>query len=44
MGEHTVSVCTADHAIHASHELDACIEKMKAGERQKFLIGTGLIL
>jgi len=41
MGTHTVSVCTADHAIHASHELDACIEKMKAGERQKFLIGTG---
>ena len=41
MGKHTVSVCTADHAIHASHELDTCIEKMKAGERQKFLIGTG---
>lgn len=41
MGEHTVSVCTADHAIHAAHELDACIEKMKNGERQKFLIGTG---
>jgi len=41
MGENTVSVCTADHAIHAAHELDACIEKMKKGERQKFLIGTG---
>ncbi|NOZ89859.1 MAG: FAD-dependent oxidoreductase [Epsilonproteobacteria bacterium] len=41
MGEHTVSVCTADHAIHANHELEKCIEKMKAGERQKFLIGTG---
>jgi len=41
MGEHTVSVCTADHAVHAAHELEACIEKMKAGERQKFLIGTG---
>lgn len=41
MGEHTVSVCTADHAVHASHELDACIEKMKNGERQRFLIGTG---
>jgi sulfide:quinone oxidoreductase len=41
MGEHTVSVCTADHAVHASHELKKCIEAMKAGTRQKFLIGTG---
>ncbi len=41
MGDNTVSVCTADHAIHASQELDACIEKMKNGETQKFLIGTG---
>jgi len=41
LGEHTVSVCTADHAVHAAEELGKCIEKMKAGERQKFLIGTG---
>ncbi len=41
MGEHTVSVCTADHALHANHELEKCIEKMKSGERQKFLVGTG---
>jgi sulfide:quinone oxidoreductase len=41
LGEHTVSVCTADHADHASHELDACIEKMRNGERQAFLVGTG---
>ena len=41
LGEHTVSVCTADHAIHAADELQVCIEKMRAGERQKFLIGTG---
>ena len=41
LGEHTVSVCTADHAIHASLELKACIEKMRKGERQAFLIGTG---
>ena len=41
LGEHTVSVCTVDHAIHAAEELEKCIEKMKAGERQKFLIGTG---
>jgi len=41
MGEHTVSVCTADHAVHAAHVLDEKIEKMKAGEEQTFLIGTG---
>ena len=41
LGAHTVSVCTADHAVHAAHEFDKCIEKMKKGERQKFLIGTG---
>ena len=41
LGEHTVSVCTADHAEHANHELEACIEKMKNGEKQTFLIGTG---
>jgi len=41
VGEHTVSVCSADHAVHASHELKACIEKMKKGEKQTFLIGTG---
>lgn len=38
---HTVSVCTADHAIHANEAFQNCIEKMKQGERQKFLIGTG---
>ena len=41
LGEFTVSVCTADHAVHASEELQKCIAKMKKGERQKFLIGTG---
>jgi len=41
LGEFTVSVCTADHASHAATELEKAIEKMKAGERQKFLIGTG---
>jgi sulfide:quinone oxidoreductase len=41
MGEHTVSVCTADHAVHAASELQKCIDKMRKGERQKFLIGTG---
>lgn len=41
LGEHTVSVCTADHAEHANHKLQESIEKMKNGERQTFLIGTG---
>lgn len=41
LGNHTVSVCTADHADHAARELQKCIEKMKKGEKQKFLIGTG---
>jgi len=41
LGEHTVSVCTADHAVHANDLFQQSIEKMKKGERQKFLIGTG---
>ena len=41
MGKHTVSVCTADHAVHAAHVLDEKIAKMKKGEEQTFLIGTG---
>jgi sulfide:quinone oxidoreductase len=41
LGEHTVSVCTADHAVHASHELEKVIEKMRKGQKQKILIGTG---
>lgn len=41
LGEHTVSVCTADHADHANHKLQEAINKMKLGQRQKFLIGTG---
>ncbi len=41
LGEHTVSVCTADHAVHANEELHKVIAKMKAGERQKIVVGTG---
>jgi sulfide:quinone oxidoreductase len=41
LGEHTVSVCTADHAVHASHELAAVVEEMKQGAKKKFLIGLG---
>jgi len=41
LGEHTVSVCTADHAVHANEELRKIFDKAKAGERQKILVGTG---
>jgi sulfide:quinone oxidoreductase len=38
---HTVSVCTAGHAVEASDKLHNLIEAMKAGERKTFVIGTG---
>ena len=38
---YTVSVCTADHAVHASEKLDELIAQMKSGEKKKILIGTG---
>ena len=38
---HTVSVCTPDHATHASGKLAESIERMKRGERQEIVIGTG---
>ncbi len=41
LGDHTVSVCTADHAVHASEELDRCIARMKNGEKQTLLVGMG---
>jgi len=41
LGEHTVSVCTADHAEHAAHELKKIFDAAKNGTRQKLLIGTG---
>lgn len=37
----TVSVCSYTHAAEANEKLQEAIEKMKAGERQKILIGTG---
>lgn len=40
IGEHTVSVCTADHAVHASHELHKVFQKAKT-KKQKILVGTG---
>lgn len=38
---HTVSVCTADHAVHAAAELDALVARAKRGEEQVAVIGTG---
>lgn len=40
-GKNTVSVCTYTHAAEAWEKLQVSIEKMKKGERQRFLIGTG---
>lgn len=40
-GGYTVSVCTADHAVHAAEELGKIIERAKAGEQLTVVIGTG---
>jgi sulfide:quinone oxidoreductase len=40
-GHHTASVCTADHAAETSRLLDEKVERMRKGERQRFLVGTG---
>ncbi|XVX22190.1 NAD(P)/FAD-dependent oxidoreductase [Actinomycetota bacterium] len=40
-GGNSVSVCTADHAVEASAALRASIERMKRGERQTLIVGTG---
>lgn len=38
---HTVSVCTADHATHASAELAKAIDRLRAGEQLTLVVGTG---
>ena len=40
-GKFTESVCTADHAAHAAKALDACVVKLRRGEPQTFVVGTG---
>ncbi len=40
-GQHTVSVCSFSHAAEAWEKLQESIEKMKKGEKQNFVIGTG---
>jgi sulfide:quinone oxidoreductase len=38
---HTVSVCTADHAVEAASKLEESIALMKAGHKQTLVVGTG---
>ena len=38
---HTVSVCTAKHALEANEKLQVQIDAMKKGERRTIVIGTG---
>ncbi|MDP3463391.1 MAG: FAD/NAD(P)-binding oxidoreductase [Bacteroidales bacterium] len=40
-GKNTVSVCSYDHAAHAWEQLQVALGKMKNGEKQRFVIGTG---
>lgn len=40
-GKNSVSVCTFSHAAEAWEKLQESFERMKNGQRQKFLIGTG---
>ncbi len=39
--KNSLSVCTYGHATQTSEYLDEEVERMKKGERRKFLIGTG---
>lgn len=38
---HSWSVCTAAHAVEAAEAFDQVISKLKAGERQRLVVGTG---
>jgi len=37
----SLSVCTADHAVDTANALREAVARMKRGERQRFLVGTG---
>jgi sulfide:quinone oxidoreductase len=39
--KHSLSVCTETHAFETSRALDEAVERMRRGERQRFLVGTG---
>lgn len=38
---HTYSICTLDHAINSRDKYLEIVERMKRGEKQKIVIGTG---
>lgn len=38
---HTVSVCTASHAVEANHKLQQVVAALKRGEKQTLVVGTG---
>lgn len=38
---HSLSVCTAPHALEAAKALSEAVERMRRGERMRFLVGTG---
>jgi sulfide:quinone oxidoreductase len=38
---HSLSVCTEVHAAHTARALDEAVARMRRGERQRFLVGTG---
>ena len=38
---HSLSVCTDGHAARTAQALDERVERMRRGERQAFLVGTG---
>ena len=38
---HSLSVCTESHAAETARALDEAVARMKRGERQRFLVGTG---
>ncbi len=40
-GQHTVSVCSYDHASEAWKKLQESIAKLEKGEKQTFVVGTG---
>lgn len=40
-GAHSLSVCTETHADETARALGMAVERMRRGERQRFLVGTG---
>lgn len=38
---HTVSVCTASHAVEANHKLQEVVAALQRGEKKTLVIGTG---